>query len=478
MQVILSQNLTINDPLKDSYFFDINAATSPDIVLDIGANLFSGQQITVLVKQNVSGTGTLTFGPTIVFDTGVAPIMSTVPSSFVVLTGMVATGTLHAKGASISLTPQPANQIVYGWNTDISSSPIFTFDPTTSSGLYLDGRQTPLANAWGMWMHAGDTTTGTGFGQAGSIELYGGKAWNAGTGGNAGLYAGEGPYGGNTYVYAGTGNFNNGGTLELKSGVGINGAGGGPLYITAGGGSYSGDMVISCEAITGTTYYNRGGRIDILGGANNTTGGVGGPVVQAAGNTSAGSVGAGGSFWLMPGDITLGGNSVSSAAATSPAGTAGSAFFSVNEMIQANGVGKGPYTGGGWGGFSDVSTTSCTRRAVIAGQTPYSGAFIQSVPFQVPITNVWTFKAHVVINSLQYGSDFAAYEITGVLANVGGTVTIYNPVTTTTYASAGASTWTVVASVDAVNKALIFTSNTGVQYKNVAISVDITQAAP
>lgn len=474
MPVISSQSLTVNDPLKDSYFFDIELAVAPSITLDIGASLFSGQKVTVLIKQNTAGTGTLTFGPSIVFDSGVAPTMSATPGSFVVITGMVSSGVLYAKGNAVSLTPQPANQIVYGWGTDISSSSIFTFDPTSSSGLWLDGRQTPLDNAWGMWLHAGDTTAGTGFGQAGSVELYGGKAWNAGTGGNAGLYAGEGPYGGNTYVYAGTGNTNNGGTLELKSGTGTNGAGGGQLLITAGGGSYSGDMVISCDPITGTAYYNRGGRIDVMGGRNNTTGGVGGPVVVSAGYTTAGSAGSGGALWMTPGDITIGGNSVSTSGATTPAYTASAAFLSVKEVVQAE-VDKNPFTGN-W--FGDVSTTSCSRRVVISGQTPYSGPFVQSLPFQVPITNVWTFKAQVVVNFLQSGSDFAAYEVTGVIANVGGTITIYNPVTTTMYATAGAAAWTVVASIDAVNKALVFTSNTGVSYKNVVINVDITQAAP
>lgn len=135
MLVILSQNLLIDDPSKDSYYFDFDAAVAPEVIVDVGAHLFDGQKITVLFKQNATGTGTLSFGATVVFISGHSPTLPLVAGARVLVRGMVVAGMLYATTSDVSFLVSKAGDTMTGALT-LSADPSQALEAATKQ--YVD----------------------------------------------------------------------------------------------------------------------------------------------------------------------------------------------------------------------------------------------------------------------------------------------------------------------------------------------------
>ena len=375
---------------------------------------------------------------------------------------------------------EPDGQLLYGTGVGVSSSGALTYDET-GGGFMVDstqlGRGFPshielyaaptTGTTWQyrggqIVMSAGNAIAGGAYG--GAVDISAGDAQTGTTGGMGGelnFTSGSGQYGGNVYIQGGTGSGNgNGGGIDISSGSGGGESGGGYVTIAAGGGNYSGDVVIKCNDVV-TAWGNRGGHVDIMGGGSTgTDAGVGGRVAVVGGSGKGQPYGA---FYVYGGNVTLGVGAVSTSACT---------LSQVKESIQAP-MGVSTTTAG----LLDVSGIPCTRQLTLGGTSSFTPTMILSLPVQIPTTSVWLFKAAVVVSYLQYGSDSAAYEVTGALVRNGDTVTIHNPVTTVIYESAGATGWDVAAQANVADLTLQFVCSLGgVGYRAVAITVTITQA--
>lgn len=392
------------------------------------------------------------------------------------------TGVESAVGGGGAL---PWGEVAFGLQTSITSSPYFYID-TDMGEWYVDfsglsnvdaglnprdisliAAHSPTATAGRPGGHiildAGNALAGSNSG--GKVDIFSGTAVvgsAGGSGGDINIQTGTGQYGGTIYLTSGIGTgFGNGGPIYIYSGGGTGGdAGGGPINIQAGGGNSSGDIVINCATVT-TAFGNRGGYVDIMGGrSTGTTPGVGGRVAIIGGQGGSGGNQPSGAFYVYGGNLTLGAGTASTSACT---------LSQVKESIQ---VPTGIITTAG--NLPDVSDIPCARRLVVGGQSG-SATLTLSLPVQIPTNSVWMFRADVAISYLQYGADFAGYEITGVLTRVGDVVTLYSPVTTVKHESAGASGWDVVAQANTVDKTLQFVCTVGGGFRTVAIAVDVTQ---
>ena len=103
--IITPPSTLIDDPTKESYLIDFNTDPATQLVLDAGPNLFNGQRICAVIKQNSTGTGTIDFGSSIVFPRGLAPSMPTTPGSYLVVQGIVVGGVLHADAKAKDIPP-------------------------------------------------------------------------------------------------------------------------------------------------------------------------------------------------------------------------------------------------------------------------------------------------------------------------------------------------------------------------------------
>lgn len=389
---------------------------------------------------------------------------------------------VDANAGGGGLTPQPTNQVVYGATTDIASDPSFTFYPDVG-GLHCDfssyvfsgpdnielNAASTNTNHWAakggaVYLSSGGATVGPA--QGGPIEIVAGNAVSSPTGGTGGVLtikSGNGQYGGTVYITGGTGSdFGNGGPLDIRSGSGTGDAGGGYVSIIAGGGNYSGDIVMSCDPVTGP-YGNRGGNVDVMGGTTTQTGRGGRVTISGGNSTTSTSFQQGG--WLM---VTEGGETLSG----TPVSTAAAVVTRIKEHIQTD-LQTVPVSAG----FVDVNTISCSRRMVVTGISTFTPTFTQTLPVRIPDNTVWTFKALVSISYLQYGSDFAAFEVVGMVSNVGGTVNVHGATTTSIHKTGGAASWDVVAAADDTNNTLLFVSTLGgVGFRTVTIVVDVVQS--
>ena len=102
---LVTLSTLIDDPTKESYLIDFTASSETLLVLDVGPNLFDGQRICAVIKQNNAGTGTIDFGSSIVFPRGLAPSMPTTVGSYLVVQGIVVDGVLHADGKAKDIPP-------------------------------------------------------------------------------------------------------------------------------------------------------------------------------------------------------------------------------------------------------------------------------------------------------------------------------------------------------------------------------------
>ncbi len=389
------------------------------------------------------------------------------------------TETALAGGGGGGGVVEPWGQIVFGTGTGASSSTDLVYDPdngqlevnsnaaaiTYPGNVTIKGRSTSrnhsLAYGGGVFAWAGDSTVGSGYG--GSVELFAGDAVIGDTGGYGGqvdIAAGNGQYGGNLNVFSGDGSgFGNGGTLTIMSGIGTDFAAGGQLALIAGSGAWSGDATLKCDPVPGTS--GRGGFTHVIAG-NTTSADRGGIASLEGGDTTTNTAyKRGGRFYVTSGGETLTGTPYSTASAT---------VAEVKEHIQTN--------DGGFGldgsGFPDASLARCARKFVVQAIT--SGSVVHTLPVQIPNSAMWTIRAQIAVSALTSSNNFAGYEVTGVLAEFGGTVTLYSPVTTTLHATAGASGWSLAVTADNTNKTLVFTINTDATQTARTITVDVSQA--
>jgi len=194
------------------------------------------------------------------------------------------------------LINEPANQLVYGTGTGVTSESEFTWNPTTNvlqAGTV--GTPATIRSPIGIASAGANlsviTGAGVGTNQAGGIlALTAGAATGTGTGGNVNITAGTSPSGTNGVVLLTGGN---GDVIQVGASINITGVGaaiGSPITISAGASTSTFGGNISITAGASTT--NSGGAAALTAGAGGGASSAGGPV-EVRGGTGAGT-GAGG----------------------------------------------------------------------------------------------------------------------------------------------------------------------------------------